>query len=95
MGYKFSIQLHKECSSISIYWMHVFAEVGVGGWPKEIPSISPSQIKKPLFLFWTSQFRSLVSFSGHNQCTKSHDSEQVLFFTIDYVKLEYTLKKIV
>ena len=63
-------------------------------------SLVPPQIKGPTFtlvflclklrvlpfIYGMSQIKSLVSFMGHNQLTKSHGGNQVLFLTIDYVK---------
>ena len=54
--------------------------------------LPPSQIKRPIFLFGMSKINSLVSLLGHNQCTISHNSKQVLILTVDYFESSVSLK---
>lgn len=56
-----------------------------------VVSLSQIQAQSPLVLFTAFQIRNPISILRYNQCTASHDSEQVLFRKIDYVEVIYSL----
>lgn len=75
------------------WFFKIYKTIKIRVFLKKKDILPVSKIKSPLFLFQTTQIKSIFSFPGHGQCTVSHDTKQVLYLIIGYFEIGVSLKK--